>query len=88
MTSAPPIALDIDGHSLSRYIERWCPPEHPRDSRKRLEALLPDAAFVEREDGNAQSIWQLPGGILIVVDDHGVVRTVLPRGSRRRMLRP
>jgi hypothetical protein len=74
-----PAALDAEGHALSRYIERWHPGMHPRDARQRLEGHFLSADFVEREDGNAQSIWRTSEGTLLVVDDHGVVRTVLPR---------
>ena len=76
-----PAALDAEGHALSRYIERWHPNLHPRDARLRLEGYFLSANFVEREDGNAQSIWRTSEGALLVVDDHGVVRTVLPRGA-------
>ena len=82
--SPRPATLDVEGHALSRYIERWHPNMHPRDARLRLEGYFPTADFVEREDGNAQSIWRTVEGALIVVDDHGVVRTVLPRGSTSR----
>lgn len=79
--SQRPTALDAEGHALSRYIERWHPELHPRDARLRLEGCFLSADFVEREDGNTQSIWKTSEGALLVVDDHGVVRTVLPRGA-------
>ena len=78
-----PISLDEDGHSLTRYIERWHPHMHPRDARKQLEAQLITARFIECESGNDQSIWRLQEGVLIVVDDHGVVKTVLPREAQK-----
>jgi hypothetical protein len=79
-----PTTLDAAGHALSRYIERWHPDVHPRDARLRLEGYFSSADFVEREDGNAQSIWKTSEGALLVVDDHGVVRTVLPRDAAKR----
>lgn len=72
----PPTA--VGQHAADRFAERW------GGTIAELQALLPRARFHAAEPGNDQSFWIVTRGdamVVLVVDDTGIVRTVLPRGT-------
>lgn len=85
-----PRALDPEGHSVRRFIERCFPPGTEISfvqAEQRLQAIRCFAEHVEDIPDEGQEIWRgyeegSVAEVLMVVRD-GVVRTVLPPGSRR-----
>lgn len=81
---AYPVVLDTEGLALSRYIEHWHPELHPRDARKKLEHSFATATFVTRDSSQALTFWRTDEGVILAVDEHGIVNTVMPRGTKFR----
>jgi hypothetical protein len=74
-----------------RYQQRHRPDLSERDAAFALVNICVHAVFDCMEDDNARSIWRVPdprGDVLLVVDNTGCVRTVLPAGSVPANRRP
>lgn len=82
MMRVPPTAFS--DHAVERFQERWAPAETLTACRMVLHTLLPTAVFWCQNRGEANTIWQIASGALLVVDPVGVVTTVLPKDTRRR----
>jgi hypothetical protein len=73
----------ITSHAVDRYLERWLDGKLSWASCAAvLNHILVNAQFIEQEDQN-QSIWDIDG-MMIVVDNEGLVRTVLPKTAAPR----
>ena len=85
-----PRPISVRHHAVDRVIERWWTAVQPPMARRLLEVSLPYAEHVEDVPDERQSIWSLPDlsdrtrVMLIVVDHHGEVRTVLPPSAQPR----
>lgn len=83
----PPVALDVEGHAVQRFIERCFAPGAVirfEEAERRLNVVRSRAFYVDNID-NGQQLWRgfdvlLEREVLMVVKD-GVVRTVLAPGS-------
>lgn len=79
----PPAPIDVTDHAVDRYQERWGSGQLSWDAAQAvLKFILVNAQFIEQEDQN-QSIWDIDG-MMIVVDNEGLVRTVLPKTAAPR----
>lgn len=78
----------ISLHAVDRYMERHFIGSDRNDAIAELRYLLPGAEFVEAVESERQSIWKLLTGALIVVDETGLVRTVLPEDTSKTRYRP
>ena len=89
--------VSFSDHAIRRYVERWCTPRKTVDRQyalSHLTAMLLLVQHVEDLPDENQSIWSLclsdvsdphdtRPDALLVVDDVGVVRTVLPPHAKR-----
>lgn len=74
-------------HAVERYIERHRPGWSLADAQHELLREAAGAVIHEQPAGE-DPIWRTPSGRLLVVSGDGMIRTVLPAGSRATNRRP
>ena len=80
--------VSLSSHAIDRFIERHRRFATRRAAARELERALADARYVEYVPADHTEIWSVLDGILIIVDDRGTVRSVLPREAHRTNRRP